>query len=87
MSAVRVFLSYSHDSAEHRQWVLELANRLRADGVDCWIDRFDPAPPEGWPRWMQQQLQAAQFVVSVCTETYRRRFDGQEDPGRGLGVN
>jgi hypothetical protein len=82
----RTFLSYSHDSPEHRQWVLELANRLRTDGVDCWIDRFDPAPPDGWPRWMERQLKQANFVVLVCTETYRRRFEGQEEPGRGLGA-
>jgi len=83
----RTFLSYSHDSPSHRQRVLELANQLRADGVDCWIDRFDPAPADGWPRWMQQQLEQASFVMLVCTETYRRRFDGQEETGKGLGVN
>ena len=84
---VRVFISYSHDSEEHRQWVLELANRLRNEGVDCWIDRFDPDPSDGWPRWMEQQLAQAQFVLVVCTATYRRRFDGLETPDRGLGVN
>ena len=29
----RVFISYSHDSDEHRERVLALANRLRSDGV------------------------------------------------------
>ncbi|MCP4656050.1 MAG: hypothetical protein GY856_11605, partial [bacterium] len=33
--APRVFLSYSHDSDEHRDRVLALADRLRADGIDA----------------------------------------------------
>ncbi len=30
-----VFISYSHDSQEHADRVLELSDRLRADGIDC----------------------------------------------------
>ena len=30
----RVFISYSHDSEEHRNWVLDLATRLREDEID-----------------------------------------------------
>lgn len=37
-SIPRVFISYSHDSVEHKAFVLQLANRLRADGLDCQLD-------------------------------------------------
>jgi hypothetical protein len=46
----RVFISYSHDSPEHLDHVLELADRLRTDGIDCHIDQYEESPPEGWPR-------------------------------------
>jgi SEFIR domain len=46
----KVFISYSHDSPEHEQRVLELAERLRADGINCTIDQYVVAPAEGWPR-------------------------------------
>jgi|GEM_PF-1257214 len=72
----RVYISYSHDSAEHRERVIELAQRLRRDGIDAWIDRFEPAPPQGWPRWMQEQLERADFILVVCTPIYRQRFEG-----------
>jgi hypothetical protein len=36
----RVFISYSHDSPEHAQQVLELAERLRKDGTDAQIDQY-----------------------------------------------
>jgi len=82
-----VFVSYSHDSHQHAAMVLELAQRLRSNGVDCWIDQFERGPPQGFPRWMVQQIARADMVLLVCTDTYRRRFDGVEERGRGLGVN
>lgn len=85
-SSLRVFISYSHDSPEHALRVFDLANRLRAEGVDAWIDQYESAPAQGWPRWMQQQIEQAYFILVVCTATYRRRFEGKEDPGRGKGV-
>ncbi|ACY13631.1 SEFIR domain protein [Haliangium ochraceum DSM 14365] len=85
-SAPRVFLSYSHDSPEHRDRVLDLAQRLRREGIDAWLDRFTPHPPEGWPRWMQRQLEQADHVLVVCTETFCLRFNGHEEPDRGLGA-
>jgi hypothetical protein len=89
MSAITVFISYSHDSDEHRERVLGLSERLRADGVATILDRYvdKGSPPEGWPRWMMNGLDAATHVLCVCTETYRRRFLGQEVAGKGKGVD
>jgi hypothetical protein len=85
--APRVFLSYSHDSDEHADRVLALADALCDRGIDVILDRYvHPAPAEGWPRWMDRNLDEAQFVLMVCTETYRRRVMGLEEPGKGLGV-
>ena len=83
---VRVFLSYSHDSPDHAESMLRLADQLRADGVDAWIDQYETSPSRGWPQWMEEQVRRADFVLCVCTEIYRRRFEQEEDPGRGLGV-
>jgi tetratricopeptide (TPR) repeat protein len=83
----RAFISYSHDSPEHMDRVLEFSNRLRADGVDCHIDQDETSPTEGWLRWMRNQINAAEFVLAVCTEKYRLRFQGEEEPGIGLGAN
>jgi len=86
VKAPRVFISYSHESEAHRARVLELAQQLRRDGFDAWIDRFDPPPIKGWPHWMERQVADAHWVLLVCTETYRRRFDQREEPGQGRGV-
>jgi len=84
----RVFISYSHDSPEHRKRVLSLAERFRADGVDAQIDQYVQGTPlEGWARWMRNQLASANFILLVCTETYYRRFCGQGGPAQGRGVD
>lgn len=85
-AAPRVFISYSHDSEEHRAAVLDLAQQLRGAGLDVQLDRYVTAPAEGWPRWMVAQVEKAKYVLVVCTPTYRRRFEGKERPGKGLGA-
>jgi len=84
---VRVFISYSHDPQEHSARVLGLTQRLRREGVDAIIDQFFPFPAEGWIRWMEQQVDAADFVLCVCTENYRISFDGLRQGPSGKGVN
>ena len=87
VDAPRVFVSYSHDSAEHADRVLAPAYALRDRGIDVILDRFvHPAPAEGWPLWMERNLKAADFVLLVCTETYYRRVRAEETPGQGTGL-
>jgi len=85
-ASVKVLISYSHDSPEHDDCVLALTDRLRADGIDAIIDQYETSPPEGWPRWMDRQIEASNFVAVVCTEVYNRRAMGNERPGVGHGV-
>ncbi|WP_013320648.1 SEFIR domain-containing protein [Gloeothece verrucosa] len=82
----QVFISYTHDSEEHKDRVLSLANRLRSEGIDCNIDQYEQSPSEGWLRWMLNQLELADFVLVVCTEIYNRRFRGLEEAQKGQSV-
>lgn len=81
-----VFISYTHDSPAHQECVRALAERLRRGGVETWIDQYAAHPHEGWPQWMRRQIRDAQYVLVICTETYQRRVDLREEPGRGLGA-
>ncbi|WP_216351304.1 SEFIR domain-containing protein [Leptolyngbya sp. 'hensonii'] len=82
----KVFISYSHDSQEHKDRVLALADRLREDGIDCTIDQYEESPAEGWQRWMLNQVEETDYALIVCTQQYDRRFRGQEEVGKGKGV-
>lgn len=78
--APRVYVSYSWDSVEHKQRVLELSDRLRGDGVETRLDQYE-AGPSSWKRWQEEQVSASDFVVMVCTEEYRYRLDANRGHG------
>jgi hypothetical protein len=84
--SVRVFISYSWDSREHKDRVRVLVDRLLAQGIDCVLDQYEhPPPPQGWPTWMKEQVGRCEFVLVVCSEGYVQKADGKV-PGAGLGV-
>jgi TolA-binding protein len=80
-----VFISYSWDSDENKQRVLELTAWLRGSdcGVNAWLDEYETSPAETWPIWCNRQIEKAKFVLVVCTETYKRRVLREEEPGAG----
>ena len=86
MQRPTAIISYSHDSDEHDGQVLQLSERLRDHGVDCEIEAYQVSPEEKWPGWMRRQLQERDFCIVVCTETYSRRFAGNEAPRTGKGA-
>jgi len=78
-TAPKVFFSYSHDSEPHKDWVLALATRLVANGVDVILDQWDLSLGSDLPRFMEQGLSSAERVLSVCTEPYVQKANA----GRG----
>jgi len=66
--------------------VLALADRLRSDGVDAMIDQYVHDPEDGWQFWTEMQIKAADIVLAVCTETYLKRAERREEPGKGHGA-
>jgi len=41
MTTPKVFISYSHDSEEHKAWVADLARFLISNGIDVVIDAWN----------------------------------------------
>jgi tetratricopeptide (TPR) repeat protein len=81
-----VFISYSQESIKHSDRVLALADRLREEGIDCNLDRYEESPPQGWPKWMESEIERSEFVLVVCTHGYKEKWRGESDPGTGKGV-
>lgn len=80
----KVFISYSHDSQDHRDRVLKLSDALCHWGIDCHIDQYELAPAN-WLSWMERQIREANFVLIICTEIYCRRFEQREKRPSGVG--
>ena len=81
-----VFISYSHDTPEHSQLVLELAWTLRDNGCAVEIDRFHQHEILDWQRWCRKQVKESRFVVCVCTAEFQRRLNGEVFAEDGKGV-
>jgi hypothetical protein len=77
--APRVFMSYSHDDQAHKAWVLGLATRLVANGVDVLLDQWDMRLGGDLPRFMERGLTGAGRVLAVCSTTYV----GKANSGQG----
>ena len=72
--APRVFVSYSHDSPDHKNWVLHLAGDLRKKGIDAILDVWDLKPGDDVARFMEH-LASVYRVVLVCSEDYVRKAE------------
>ncbi|HEY0428624.1 MAG TPA: toll/interleukin-1 receptor domain-containing protein [Pyrinomonadaceae bacterium] len=83
IEAPKVFISYSHDSPTHKQWVADLATRLREAGVDVQLDQWDLRYGHDVTRFMEDGLAKSSRVLVVCTDNYIRKADEGESSGVG----
>jgi hypothetical protein len=82
LTVPKAFISYSWDDDAHKEWVKQLATRLRADGVDVTLDRWHAAPGDQIPAFMERAVRENNFVIAVCTPRFKERSDGR---GGGVG--
>jgi hypothetical protein len=66
----KVFVSYSHDSSAHKDWVRQLATELREQGVDAILDQWDLTPGQDVVAFMQHGISEADRVIMVCSQSY-----------------
>lgn len=78
MEVPKVFISYSHDTLEHKKWVLELAIRLRNNGIDAIIDQFELQAGDDVPHFMETNLSKADKIIMICTERYVEKANSGE---------
>lgn len=68
--SARVFISYSHDSEQHKDWVRRLAERLRRNGVDVVLDQWEIGPGDDVTAFMERELSSCDRVLIICTDEY-----------------
>ncbi len=76
---LKVFISYSHDSSEHKQWVSELAEKLRRSGVDAILDQWELTLDEDSTQFMESGVRDSDRVLVICTDSYVRKANSGED--------
>src|SRR5205823_12453487 len=75
MTAPIVFISYSHDSEDHKRWVRQLATDLRSNGIDVILDQWDLALGQDVAAFMQRGVVVSHRVLIVCSDDYVRKAD------------
>ncbi|MBB5958000.1 hypothetical protein FHS29_004608 [Saccharothrix tamanrassetensis] len=84
--APRVFVSYAHDSEEHKELVLRFVTFLRVEaGVDAHFDRWYEGKRQDWSLWAIDQLEKADFILVIASPAYKRRAEGAGPPHEGRG--
>lgn len=76
MENPNVFISYSHDSEEHKAWVLKLAINLRSHGVNAILDQWDLRLGGDLRFFMEQGLSQSNLVLCICSESYVQKANG-----------
>ena len=68
----RAFISYSWSSPTHEAWTLNLATRLREDGVDVILDKWDLKPGHDAYQFMESMVTDATVskVMMICDKAY-----------------
>ena len=74
----KVFISYSHDSPEHKRWVSELGAKLRHNGIDAILDQWDLGPGDDVTQFMEHGIINSDRVLVVCTDQYVRKANAGE---------
>src|SRR5208283_5839123 len=69
------FISYSRDDEAHKEWVRQLATKLRADGVEARLDEWHSAPGDQFPHFMEREIRSDDFVIIICTPQYKTKFE------------
>jgi hypothetical protein len=76
----RVFVSYSWSSASHELWVVELAEKLRTDGVDVVLDKWDLKEGQDKYAFMEKMVTDRHVVkvLAICDAQYAQKADARK---------
>lgn len=69
----KIFISYSWDNEEHKQWVQDLTRKLRGDGINATLDVWELAPGDQLTHFMEREIRESKYVLIVCTPSYREK--------------
>lgn len=73
----KVFISYSWDDEEHKEWVLKLSADLRSKGIETILDRYFLRSGVNASIFMEQSIEQADKVLIIFTEKYKEKASGR----------
>jgi len=74
----KVFISYSWDDEIHKSWVLTLADKLTANGVYVFFDRYDLRAGKDLTHFMDSSVREAKKVLLILTPNYKLKAENRQ---------
>ena len=68
--SLKVFVSYSHDSDEHKIWVSEFSSELRWYGINIVLDQWNLHYGQDIALFIESNIRDSEKVLIVCTDQY-----------------
>ena len=73
----KVFISYSWDSEAHRNWILQLANKLIENGVNVILDQHESTAGKNLTHSMEKNIKESDKVLLILTPNYKIKAEGR----------
>jgi len=71
------FISYAWESIDLKNWVKELATRLRQNGIDAKLDQWEIVPGDQMPHFMEKSVRENNYVIIICTPEYKTKSENR----------
>lgn len=76
---IKVFISYSWDNEDHKEWVFKLAHKISlVPYVHVIFDRYDLEPGKDIPLFIDKGISEADKVLIILTTNYALKADKRE---------
>lgn len=75
----RVFISYTGYDSKNKEWVRQLYEKLRNNGVDARVDMYNLKHGQDLAQWMTNEISMADKVLLICDKHYTSKAN----PRRG----
>ena len=67
------FMSYSWDSDGHKNWVRHLAEKLRNNGVDVFLDQWHLQLGSNLTHFMEESIRDSDYILLICTPKFAKK--------------
>lgn len=82
----KVFVSYAHESEDHKSDVHVFATLLRDSGLDVVLDIWSVGARRDWYSWAIREVRGSDYVLVVVSEQYGTTGDGYGPSAANRGV-
>lgn len=74
----RVFVSYTGENEDNKNWVKMFVTKLRHNGVNAIVDMYHLKLGDDLAQWMTNQLCMADKVIMICDKCYAIKADSRK---------